>query len=52
MNKELFSLRIRDAAAAYALGEMIFNAKMSRDAAIFWKDFVRDNFDFSLNHRQ
>jgi hypothetical protein len=46
--KELFILRIRDAESALQIGEEVYNAKMGRDQGVFWKDFVKENFPFSV----
>jgi hypothetical protein len=33
---------------SFLIGKALFQIKMKRDQGIFWKDFVRDNFKFSL----
>jgi hypothetical protein len=38
----------KGAEASFCIGKALFEIKMSRDQGIFWKDFVKDNFEFSV----
>jgi hypothetical protein len=37
----------KGAETSFHIGEALFKIKMRRDQGVFWKDFVRDNFESS-----
>lgn len=41
-------LRIRGAEKAFLAGKAFLDAKVNRDQAIFWRDFVKDNLPVSV----
>jgi hypothetical protein len=45
---KFFGVAAKSAEPAFQIGEKVYNAKMGRDQGIFWKDFVKENFDFSV----
>ncbi|MDR1073243.1 MAG: hypothetical protein LBL45_06170 [Treponema sp.] len=48
MNALFCKTMAKGAEMSFAIGGALFEIKMRRNQSIFWKDFVRDNFDFSL----
>jgi hypothetical protein len=48
MNALFCKAMAKGAELSFHIGEALFEIKRRRDQRIFWKDFVRDNFEFSL----
>jgi hypothetical protein len=48
MDARFHRMTVKGAEASFALGKALFEIKMKRDQGIFWKDFVKGNFPFSV----